>query len=472
MPPVYLRLLPFYERNTMPTTSTISLAPDGDGNASVMIDGDQQFTISLTHEGWQFVMPRASRSDVAFVREPLDTGTSGGTSGVYTDDATNEVVFAMPGRPDIRIPVEDGTPDSPSPGAFPLVGQDTYLRDVGYALFGRHNSIVFGPTGCGKTASIEYITRLLNWNLVIVSITPGSNEDTMVGTQMPAAHETSGAPTVEWVDRMIAQAVRLSHDRPTVLLIDEINRIRDVNEYACMMSLLDSTQRLTLPTGETIDKGDLVVIGTANPPEEYIGTNELDPAFENRLPWTPRIDYPAIDDEAEALVSRVPTLSNGAATTMATIARKIRDASEIMHPIGFRSLLMWAEAVTSGFFTWHEAVDRSLVAKFPRDEQQAVLNIVSLYAVDDDGNPLTQETKLVGGVEPQDNGVLAKIVGYNSVDYAYDSDDDYVMWSDPEDGVRYYVVKPGSVRAGVDGTVTFDDNGVVLTKNGVDQTNA
>lgn len=453
----------------MPTTSTISLAPDGDGNAAVMIDGDQQFTISLTHEGWQFVMPRASRSDVAFVREPLDTSTSGGASGVSLDDGTNEVVFAMPGRPDIRIPVEDGTPDSPSPGAFPLVGQDTYLRDVGYALLGRHNSIVFGPTGCGKTASIEYLTKLLNWNLVIVSITPGSNEDTMVGTQMPAAHEQSGAPTVEWVDRMIAQAVRLSHDRPTVLLIDEINRIRDVNEYACMMSLLDSTQRLTLPTGETIDKGDLVVIGTANPPEEYIGTNELDPAFENRLPWTPRIDYPTIEAEAEALVSRVPTLSNGAATTMATIARKIRDASEIMHPIGFRSLLMWAEAVTSGFFTWHEAVDRSLVAKFPRDEQQAVLNIVSLYAVDDDGNPLTQDDSVTSSADPYDMYFPHTVVRWDEADvvkgYGKDADGQWSTYV--YNGSSYFIAKYGSKAADQPNAIVFDLDGSIASVAGV-----
>lgn len=411
----------------MPTNSTITLTPDGSGNATVAIDNDAAFTISLTHDGWKFTMPRAARTDVSFAREAIDSTTGeNGPSGLFVDESSSEVVFAEPGRPDIRIPVEEGTAASPSPGAFPLVGQDKYLRDLGYALLGRHNTIVFGPTGCGKTASVEYVTALLNWNLVIVSITPGSTEDSMVGTQMPAAHETTGAPTVEWVDRMIAQAVRLSHDRPTVLLVDEINRIRDVNEYACMMSLLDSTQRLTLPTGETIDKGDLVVIATANPPEEYIGTNELDPAFENRLPWTPRIDYPTIEAEAEALVGRVPTLSNGAAHVIANVARKIRDANEIMHPLGFRSLLMWAEAVTSGYFTWQEAADRSLIAKFPREEQQAVLNILSLYAVDDDGNPLTQDDSIAGGTTGRPEFPHYEIVAWDHEGWGIDSNGTWV----------------------------------------------
>jgi len=443
----------------VPTTSTISLAPDGDGNANVVIDNEPAFTITLTSEGgWNFVMPRASRSDVAFSREPVDSATTT-QSGVFIDYATDEVVFAEKGRPDMRIPVETGTPDSESPGAHPLVGQNKYLRDIGYALLGRHNTIVFGPTGCGKTASIEWLTKLLNWNLVIVSITPGSNEDTMVGTQMPAAHETTGAPTVEWVDRQIARAVRVSHGRPTVLLIDEINRIRDVNEYACMMSLLDSTQRLTLPTGETVDKGDLVVIATANPPDEYIGTNELDPAFENRLPWTPRIDYPSIMDEAEALVGRVPTISNGAATTMATIASRIRAAAEIMHPIGFRSLLMWAQSVSSGFFTWAEAADRSLVAKFPKDEQQSVLNIVSMYAVDDDGNPLTESSALTGEYTP------LNVLSWTDTGYGMDSNDDYVQFT-CLDGRDRYVAKAGGDCSTLMGSVVLDHGEVAIMIDG------
>jgi len=443
----------------VPTTSTISLAPDGDGNANVVIDNEPAFTITLTSEGgWNFVMPRASRSDVAFSREPVDSATTT-QSGVFIDYATDEVVFAEKGRPDMRIPVETGTPDSESPGAHPLVGQNKYLRDIGYALLGRHNTIVFGPTGCGKTASIEWLTKLLNWNLVIVSITPGSNEDTMVGTQMPAAHETTGAPTVEWVDRQIARAVRVSHGRPTVLLIDEINRIRDVNEYACMMSLLDSTQRLTLPTGETVDKGDLVVIATANPPDEYIGTNELDPAFENRLPWTPRIDYPSIMDEAEALVGRVPTISNGAATTMATIASRIRAAAEIMHPIGFRSLLMCAQSVSSGFFTWAEAADRTLVAKFPKDEQQSVLNIVSMYAVDDDGNPLTESSALTGEYTP------LNVLSWTDTGYGMDSNDDYVQFT-CLDGRDRYVAKAGGDCSTLMGSVVLDHGEVAIMIDG------
>lgn len=436
------------------TKAVVALTPDGDGNANITIDGERAFTIMLEHEGWRFRMPGSDRADVLIEREPL-ADRSSGTSGITIDDTeAHTVTFSEEGRPDVVIPIESATPAEPSPGAHPLVGQDKYMREVAYGLLHRHNMIVYGPTGCGKTASIEYIAKALNWNLVIVSITPGANEDSMVGTQMPAAHEVTGAPTVEWVDRMIAKAVRLSQNHPTILLIDEINRIRDVNEYAALMPLLDGTARLTLPTGEVLDRGDLVLVATANPPDEYIGTNELDPAFENRLPWAPRIDYPSQEHEAEALTQRVPSLSAPAAGNIASIANRIREAAEIHHPVGFRSLLMMAQAVTSGLFTWAEAADRALIAKFPRDEQQAVSNIVSLYAVDDNGNPLTQDDSVTATAKQP---LVTNVDRFDARGYALDGNGGYVTYRMP-DGTEYYVASNGSDISRMNGAMVFSDD--------------
>ena len=369
---------------------TITLDPNPENTgATLTVDGTSVLTVAVGTNGNVGLTLPATDVDnpgVFFTREQ-HARANDTTTGIGTD--TSDVWCDAVGKPRISIPIAPGVPDAPSPGAHPLLGQDTYLYDILYALSTRTHAIVFGPTGCGKTASIEYLTALLNWNLVIVSVTPGANEDTMVGSQLPAAHETTGAPTIEWFDRQVAKAVRASHKRPTVLLIDEINRIRDVNEYAALMPLLDGTARLTLPTGEVIDRGDLVLVATANPPHEYVGTNELDPAFENRLQWTPTIDYPDPIDEALALTSRIPTLDPAVAHNICDVARRIRRANEIQHPVGFRSLETWAKAIDSGCYTWSEAAERALIAKFPDDERQPVRNILSMFAVGDDGQPLS-----------------------------------------------------------------------------------
>lgn len=366
--------------------ATVSLVPDSSGNEGVLsVDGTTILKVQVGHNGHvQLFMPDADVAGVSFSRNrPTPTGQA---SGFGTDG--NDVWCDLPDKPRITIPVEQGTPEYESPGAYPLLGQDVVVYDTLYALLTRTNMCMFGPTGCGKTALIEWLTHALGWNCVVLSITPGANEDTMVGTQLPAAHEQTGAPTVAWYDRQIAKAVRASHNRPTVLLIDEINRIRDVNEYASLMPLLDGTASLTLSTGEVIDRGDLVLVATANPPHEYVGTNELDPAFENRLQWTPTIDYPDPIDEALALTSRITTLDPATARAMTDVASRIRRAAEITHPLGFRSLETWARAMDSGFYTWSEAAERSLVAKFPEDERQAVRNVLAMFQTDESGAPL------------------------------------------------------------------------------------
>jgi MoxR-like ATPase len=368
--------------------ATITLTPDTTGkSASLVVDGRSVVNVAIGVNGnVGITLPAVDVTNpgVFFTRE--SHSAAGSTLSGIDSDSTS-VWIDNAGKPRITMPIESGSPESPSPGAYPLIGQDTYLYDVMYALSTRTNTIVFGPTGCGKTASIEWLTALLNWNLMIVSVTPGANEDTMVGTQLPAAHEQTGAPTIKWHDRQIARAARMSNTHPTVLLLDEINRIRDVNEYAALMPLLDGTARLTLPTGEVIDKGDLVLIATANPPHEYVGTNELDPAFENRLQWTPTIDYPDPADEALALCSRIPTLDAAVAKNICDVAQRIRQANEISHPVGFRSLETWARAIDSGCYTWSEAAERALIAKFPDEERQPVRNVLAMFAVGDDGQP-------------------------------------------------------------------------------------
>ena len=371
----------------MPTI-TLNPTPGGD-SAALNVDGRDVLTMQVGVNGNVSIgLPPVdfSSSNVFLTRQP-HAGVANTANGMDSD--STHVWADLAGKPRITVPIESGTPASPSPGAHPLLGQDVYLYDIMYALSTRTNTIVFGPTGCGKTASIQWLTGLLNWNLVTVSVTPGANEDTMVGTQLPAAHEQTGSPTIKWHDRQIATAARISHERPTVLVLDEINRIRDVNEYAALMPLLDGTARLTLPTGEKIDRGDLVLIATANPPHEYVGTNELDPAFENRLQWTPTIDYPDATDEALALCSRIPTLDAAVAKNICDVARRIRAANEINHPIGFRSLETWAKAIDSGCYSWAEAAERALISKFPDEERQSVRNVLAMFAVGDNGQPLS-----------------------------------------------------------------------------------
>lgn len=361
----------------------VELTPDPNdpSKGNLTVDGTHVTSINITHAGGVNIElptfdPGYSTESV-FVTRRRSQVESNTESGISVADGN--VVARYPGKPDIVIPICEGVPSSPSPGATPLVGQDEYLYDLAYAIKNRMNTMVTGPTGCGKTVSFQYLAALLNCNLVTVSITPGTDEDSIIGSYMPAAHPETGAPTVQYLDQAITKAVRLSNEMLTFVQIEEMNRVSNVNIFASLMTLLDGSGFIQLPTGERVHRGDLLVVATCNPADEYVGTNELDPALESRFPWAPSITYPKPEHEFAAISSRVPELGDEYLRQMSEVVKRIRSAGEISHPIGFRPIEAWAQALASGSFSWHESATRSFINKFPRDERKSVENIITMF---------------------------------------------------------------------------------------------
>ena len=135
---------------------TITLNPDANGtSANLNVDGRDVLAVSIGANGnVGLTLPAVDfyHPDVFFTRD-THGGTTATNTGVNSD--STDVWADRPGKPRITIPIESGTPASPSPGAHPLIGQDTYLYDVMYALSTRTNTIDLVPqVGDRLTASI------------------------------------------------------------------------------------------------------------------------------------------------------------------------------------------------------------------------------------------------------------------------------------------------------------------------------
>ena len=149
------------------------------------------------------------------------------------------------------------------------------------------NVLIYGPTGPGKTTSVEAWCAERGLRMATVS-----GNASMEPSQMTGKFVSDGNGSFAWIDGPVTDVVR----NGGVLLLDEVNFISP-KIYTVLYSLLDGRRMITLLDhhGETIEAHpDLTIFATMNP--DYIGTTPLNFAFRNRfdiqIPW----DY---DDKVE-----------------------------------------------------------------------------------------------------------------------------------------------------------------------------
>ena len=150
------------------------------------------------------------------------------------------------------------------------------------------NVLIYGPTGPGKTTSVEAWAAERGLRMATIS-----GNASMEPSQMTGKFVSDGEGGFAWIDGPVTDVVR----NGGVLLLDEVNFINP-KIYTNLYSLTDGRRTITLLDhhGETIEAHkDLTIFATMNP--DYIGTTPLNFAFRNRfdiqIPW----DY---DDAVEA----------------------------------------------------------------------------------------------------------------------------------------------------------------------------
>ena len=208
--------------------------------------------------------------------------------------------IAQPAAPLVTTPTPQAVPTAPVYAALAsvprkelaerYVHRQIWSRDdfeiFDYARSNNINVLIYGPTGPGKTTSVEAWAAERQLKLATVSGNATMEPSQMFGkmTQIDGAWQ--------WIDGPVTDVVR----NGGVLLLDEVNFINP-KIYTVLYSLMDGRRSITLldHLGETIQAHkDLTIFATMNP--DYIGTTPLNFAFRNRfdiqIPW----DY---DDKVE-----------------------------------------------------------------------------------------------------------------------------------------------------------------------------
>jgi MoxR-like ATPase len=137
--------------------------------------------------------------------------------------------------------------------------------------------------------------------------------------------------------RPLLEALEAQPDRPTVLLIDEIDRADD--EFEAFLLELLSDFAVTIPELGTIEaQARPVVVLTSN------RTRELHDALKRRClyHW---IEYPTSERERAIVYARIPGVSEAIAERVVQAVSRLRDQRDLYKLPGVGETLVWARAL-------------------------------------------------------------------------------------------------------------------------------
>lgn len=287
----------------------------------------------------------------------------------------------------VTIPIEAKRgPYTPSDLVPDVLGQPGLLFSVAVSIHEQLHSLLEGPTGVAKTTVYRWFAQQLNWNLVAMPISRGTEAAHLVGEYYPDEAD-SGEARFSWAYGPVSTAVLASQTHPTLLVFEELNRIGNLAELARIYSLLDSTRLLEVKEKrdsngnvEVLHPGKLIVGANMNPADDdaadYLGVNELDPALRSRFALQPTIPYPPEKVEAQALCDRVSGLNAVEAIAMVRVANDVRKAAEVRFPFSFRELQAWAQVLP--YYGWEKAAEVAVVTKAHPDYRAGILDSIRL----------------------------------------------------------------------------------------------
>lgn len=163
--------------------------------------------------------------------------------------------------------------------------------------------LITGPTGAGKTKTVEQVHAKLGKELYRVNITSESDEDSLMGGFRLKAGET-------YFDKgPVVQAM----ESGATLLIDEID-LGSPNKIMCLQSVLEGVGYLIKRTGEWVTpKEGFNVVATANTKMSgdstgnFVGTQILNDALRDRFIITMEYGYSSPEQETKIVKSFLET---------------------------------------------------------------------------------------------------------------------------------------------------------------------
>jgi len=249
-----------------------------------------------------------------------------------------------------------------SPAAFDVFDAAQKILIAGQ----RCNIAIYGPSGCGKTSLAEAWAEYVNFDYHVVHMALMSERADIFGN----GYAENGSTGFWWSD-----FVEKVEQGNAIIVFDEANRA-EVESLNTQMSLLDH-QGFIVVMGRKIVVGPQVMfVSTCNVGYQYVGTQPLDFAYENRHDLVLRLEFLPKEIEIEMLQT-LKGLEESDATTIAEIMyilRKTPALADVTTDLSTRRILSLAEIFKASNLS--TAVKYGLITRMPPEMAQTACDAI------------------------------------------------------------------------------------------------
>ena len=206
------------------------------------------------------------------------------------------------------------------------------------------NLMFLGPSGCGKTVGARFLASLVGLPFTKVDAAAMTDPESWFGTREVTVQD--GVSVTTYRPSGFVQAI----ERPGVMLIDEVSRVKDEHRNV-ILPLLDDTHRVTNPlTGDSVVRDPLCfVIMTGNRGLQFTGTYAIDPALMTRAAV---VEFDYVDEASEMLIAQEATgCDEDTARLFVRFATESRGKAKIdpdFAPISTREIMKACQLVSKG----------------------------------------------------------------------------------------------------------------------------